>query len=307
MNFVSTFGFYLATFFVHKGLEITENGSEISVNVYVFSRQLLGVTLFAPLFIIGHLKRSHLKSDFNSKSSLLSVLPSKWVVIRAFTNFSALFAFYQAVGLVGAAQGNILNMTYPFFVLLFAYPMLRERLSLSKIIIAIICFFGIFLYFLSSGVHVGQLSSGSLWGLASGIIAAISIISLRSATSEANDIQILFWLFAIGSIISLPLCYSELSLISLANLKYLLLSAICGLCAQWFLTLSYRKLDAITGSLTSTTRIPIAIAVGIFFLEDKFLWHEYLGALLIFISNVLIGLHSIGKKTFLKKFPNYTL
>ena len=227
--------------------------------LYVFFRQILGLFVFTPFF-------------FKELRFSESYRPSLWVIVRALSNLAALLAFYQAVSLSGAGPSNVLNMTYPAFVFIFAYFLLKEKPDFRKIILLGLCLFGIFLQLFQSETSAWQLSEGSLWGLASGLLAGLSIASLRGAAREnrANPFVILFWLFLLGTLVSFPLCYQELGLLSIENSKYIFLSALCGVGAQWFLTLSYARLEALTGSLISTARIPLALLIGVLFLERKF-------------------------------------
>ena len=287
MNFLSALAFYLATFFVHAGI-YQQSQEPISQGVlhafvsfspifYVFFRQILGLFVFTPFFL------KELRSSGLGR-------PKPWVILRAFSNLAALLAFYQAVALSGAAHSNVLNMTYPAFVFVFAYFILKERPELGKIILLGLCLSGAFLQLLPGRSSAWELSEGSLWGLASGALAGLSIVSLRRAARDTHPSIILFWLFLLGTLVSFPLCYQELKLLNLENSIYILLSALCGVSAQWFLTLSYAKLEAVTGSLISTVRIPLALLIGILFLGENFSWNEYLGAAIIFTCNILLAL-----------------
>ena len=298
MNFLSALSFYLATFFLHTGVyqeapdlggakELSASG-KVSPLLYVFSRQILGLFVFS-IFLIRKLPLSKLSR------------PNPWVSLRAFSNFAALFAFYQSTALSGASHSNVLNMTYPAFVLIFAYFLLEERPGLKKITLLGLCLCGAFLQFFPSGLLISKesnawhFSEGSFWGLLSGALAGLSIVSLRRATHENHPFIILFWLFLCGTLVSFPFCWQELKFLTLRNSFPILLSALCGVGAQWLLTLSYAKLEAVTGSLISTVRIPLALFIGLLFLGENFLWNEYLGASLIFVSNILLTL-SLGTR-----------
>ena len=120
-------------------------------------------------------------------------------------------------------------------------------------------------------------------------LAGLSIVCLRGAARERDASLILFWLFLLGTLLSFPLCYQELKLLKLKNSSYIVFSALCGVGAQWLLTLSYSRLEAVTGSLISTIRIPLALLMGLLLLGESFLWNEYLGAAVIFMCNILLA------------------
>ena len=299
MNFLSALMFYLATFFLHTGVRQgtqyneakgeAPHSEEFSAVFYVFSRQILGLFVFSFLLIRKF-----------PVSKITKIGP--WVVLRAFSNFAALFAFYQSTVASGASHSNVLNMTYPAFVLVFAWFFLKERPGIKKIILLGLCLCGAILHLLPvSNSNAGlewYFSEGSFWGILSGALAGLSIVSLRGAAREIHPFVILFWLFLCGSLLSLPLCYQELNFFTLRKCLPVFFSALCGVSAQWLLTLSYGKLEAVTGSLISTVRIPLALFVGLLFLGENFLWNEYTGAGLIFVCNILfaVDLHRGRKK-----------
>ncbi len=279
MNFVSAILFYFATFFLHQGLASTE--ARLDSGLYILARQALGLMVFGPLFIWHSLSSAHI------------IKPSRWIFLRCISNLIALIAFYQAVQTGGAGKANVLNMTYPAFVILCAYPLLREIPSIRQILLLILCLGGVLFGFSQQqldGLFLFHFSTSDLWGLSSGALAGISIVSLRGERRKGtNPIGILFWLFLSGSLASLFLYREQFALINTKDISFLILSASCGVTAQLCLTLSYSKLDALTGSIISTSRIPIALFLGSLLLSESFLWNEWLGATTIFIVNLLLA------------------
>ena len=88
-----------------------------------------------------------------------------------------------------------------------------------------------------------------------------------------------------------------LQILSAPGLIYIFASALCGMAGQWTLSVSYRTLDASSGSVISASRIPIALIVGAIALGEAFAWQPWLGAALILASNVLLALHSSHKSS----------
>ena len=70
---------------------------------------------------------------------------------------------------------------------------------------------------------------------------------------------------------------------------FVLGSASCGILGQWTLSISYRYLDAPTGSVISASRIPIALFMGALFLGETLGLAAWLGAGLILLSNLLLA------------------
>lgn len=280
-NIASSFLFYLSTYFLH--LDAIHIRESFSSPVYVFGRQVLGLFIFAPLYWRLLLLKDP-SGRLHGKQEWL------WVFGRALLNLAAVFAFYQAASQSGAGKANILNMTYPIFVCVFAGPILKEKLNLQKAILLSFCLLGIALNLWGKGSFVWDLSFiGSLWALTSAFLSSLAIIFLRGAAKNIHPVCILFWMFVLGSMLSGIVCGRQILSISLESLPLLIASAISGVLGQWFLTFSYRSIDVITGSMASTSRIPIALIVGSFILHEIFSWAEVLGALLIICSNIFLA------------------
>lgn len=286
INFASACFFYFATFFVHYGISqnIDRGLATPDASVYVFFRQALGLLFVAPFFISLNIKKAS------------SIKPNIWIVARCFFNLSALFCFYVAVAQGGAGRANVLNMAYPILIIILAGPLLKEKISSYKVFLTILCFLGVILHLIDL-TSIGKMGSyllggstvASFWALASAFLAALGIISLRGAAKKTSALTILFWLFLSGTFLTGFICYEQWSHLRAENWLPLLLSAFCGVSGQLCLTISYRNLDAVSGSIISTTRIPIALLIGSLFLAEHFLWNEYLGAVLIFLANILLS------------------
>ena len=280
-NFLSAICFYSATFFVHKG--IYTNQLDFPPILYIFFRQILGLLVFAPFFIQYTKKKGSL-----DKANL-------WIWMRYVFNLGALFCFYVSIAQGGAGRSNVLNMTYPIFVLFSAILLLKEKMSNQQFFTACLSFFGIILFLWE--ISFTQNLSANLWALASAIFAGISITILRGATQKTETVVILFWIFLFGSITSFIFCYETLLKVSWQNSSTLLLSGLSGVFGQLFLTLSYKHINAITGSLISTIRIPLALLMGLVFLGESFIWNEYIGSSLILFANVLLALYASIRKS----------
>lgn len=245
--------------------------------VYAFYRYYVGSIVF--LFLL--IKK-------NIRLSFELPLP---VFMRGITNGIAVIFFYLAIEWGETGRANVLNMTYPAFVALISGPLIREYPDFRTILSLILCIIGIFFYFIEPLLKLAhEILISDIFALLSSITAAFSIVSLRSSAKIAPTEYILFWMFFLGVFITLPFCYKNLFLLDKSDLVYLLVSAVMGVLGQWFLTISYRYLDATTGSIVSGSRIPIALLFGFFFLGEPFSFFAWMGGLLIFTSNILIAL-----------------
>lgn len=279
-NVLSSLFFYFATVFVYLGLSLNKETSDAFV--YAFYRYYIGSVFF--LIILLHKKMS------------LSMDVPVPVLIRGVTNSVAVIFFYLAIQLGETGRANVLNMTYPAFVALLSGPFLKEYPDFRTLVSLVLCLLGIGMYFYEPlFLLVDKFLISDLLALTSGVIAAISIVSLRGSARIAPTEVILFWMFFIGVLVTLPFSYEKVFLLDKLDFPYLLASAVFGVLGQWFLTISYRYLEATEGSIISGLRIPLAMIFGFFFLEEVFSFTVWLGGILIFLSNFLLALRDESK------------
>ncbi|MCB1168962.1 MAG: EamA family transporter, partial [Leptospiraceae bacterium] len=136
----------------------------------------------------------------------------------------------------------------------------------------------------------GSISRSDLWGIGSGLLAAVAILSLRGAAMQARAEEILLWMFAVGSLASFPLALNNVDQLLTASAGYVFASASLGVAGQWLLTRSYQYLSATAGSIVSSLRIPIALVAGFFLLQEVPGLSGVLGAAFIFTGNLFLAL-----------------
>ncbi len=95
---------------------------------------------------------------------------------RTVFNCVAVYCFYTAVDLTTVAEANILNMTYPIFVALTSWAVLRNQHDPMALVMVAVAFAGIWLI-LAPGMIDFKLVS--LWGLASGLTSALAMTYLN--------------------------------------------------------------------------------------------------------------------------------
>ncbi len=276
LNLGSAMFFYLATVFVHLGLP----GAGVSPEFFAALRYLLGFVLFGALFAV------------RGRSGPAG--PVRFVLLRAIFNVGAVVCFYRSVALGETGRANVLNMTYPMFVAVLAPVLLRERVSRVTYALAGLCALGILLHVVES--LSGLAPGGAMWwGLLSGILAAFAIVALRGAARIASAELILTYMFGLGFVALVPFTARDWFVAPAAVWPVALLSALCGIVGQYLLTVAYARMDATTGSIVSSARIPLAVVAGFLFLSEPFSALGWSGAALIFASNLLLALR--GKRT----------
>lgn len=260
--FGSAFCFYLATAIIRWADGVVE----IDSSYFVFSRFLLGFIVVCLTMLVG----GHRLKPRNYHL----------LIGRTISNTIAVFCFYKAVEVVSLAEANILNMTYPLFVSLFSWFMVKEQRDSYAIGIVGVAFCGVWLI-LSPGDLSADLNS--LWGLCSGFCAAWAMIYLNLSRRHHDSQTILFFMFGLGSVIIYLFFRSEIFWPNLLEFKYLFWCSVAGVLGQYLITYGFLFVTAVEGSIISSSRILLAAVLGPLLVGDSPLAVSgWIGALLIF-------------------------
>jgi drug/metabolite transporter (DMT)-like permease len=262
--------FYFAT------LTIRWSKQHVSIDpaFFVFMRFLLG---FFTVWLVLRIKKQKIISR---RYDLL--------IGRAVMNCIAVYCFYKAVDLTTVAEANILNMTYPLFIVIITWFYLKDQRDMAAAGIVVVAFIGV--YLILSPQIIG-LNIHNLWGLASGFSASFAIILLNVSRKHHDSETILFYMFGIGTVIIYICYFDRIYLPNLTECYYLAMCSLFGFMGQYLLTAGFRYVTAVEGSVLSSTRILFAAILGPYMAADHPLTLSgWIGALLIFSTNVLLAL-----------------
>ncbi|WP_448875014.1 DMT family transporter [Desulfobulbus propionicus] len=271
----SAFCFYLATAIIHWG----HSHVRIEAAMYTFARFVLGFLVVSTSMLLGkHRPRCN---------------HAHYIIGRMVTNTIAVYCFYKAVDVGSVAEANILNMTYPLFVALFSWFMLRHQRDLLAVGIVALASIGIWLI-LAPDLTSLQWRNG--WGLLSGIFAGFAIIYLN-LSRQYNDAQTILWyMFGLGACLMLPLVHNDLLIPKPKELGFLLICSIAGVAGQYLLTYGFLFITAVEGAVISSSRILIAALLGPFLVADPPLGLSgWIGALIILAANVALALRGSAR------------
>ena len=268
--FGSAFCFYLAT----TTIRWSQAYAAIDPAFFVLMRFVLGfVVVGTSLLLHGH-----------------PVWPRKlrFLLGRAVSNCFAVYCFFKAVALTSAAEANILNMTYPVFIAVFTWLFLRSQRDGVILALVVVAMVGIWLL-LKPG-EIGW-KPDLIWGLASGISAAFSLVFLNLARQQDASETILLVMFGLGALIMLALFSDRLFMPDRTAFFFLMVCSLFGVGGQYLLTYGFRYVTALEGGIISSTRILLAALLGPWLVAEPMLsvagWS---GALLIFSANVLLAM-----------------
>ncbi len=217
-----------------------------------------------------------------------SVKPAKasYVYLRGFFNALSVIFFFMGVEYSNVSKANLLNMTYPVFVMMLAPLINKERSEKSILLFLVIIMAGIYLIVIPGNSVSGfsGINKGDIYALLSGITAGFGISFLREARKSNSIHVILFYLMGIGTVISGIFAAESFIVPSGIYIIYILIMAVISFLGQMLITTGYKYINAAPGSLVSSSRIVFAIVLGAAFFSDPVTFRIITGSLLIIIS-----------------------
>lgn len=220
----------------------------------------------------------------------------RWVAARAIGNVGAVLLFFFGIQATTVSNANLLNMTYPVFVFLFAPFVTRERTPPVLIPVLAVTMVGVWNVILPEGAHLTTVVRGDVLALASGVVAGFAVSALRRARQHDASTTIIFYMMATGVVINAAALPFVAPPTSLAAALAALVAGAIGSLGQFAITIGFRHVSAATGSLLSTARIPLAAIAGVLIFSDPFGTRTLLGAALILASLLFVTLYQRAAK-----------
>lgn len=273
LGYICVFG--SAVFFYFATAVIRWAAAEVTIDAAFFSffRFTLGFLSMCAIMVIRR------QGPVPYKYNLL--------IGRAVYNCIAVYTFYKAVELTSVAEGNILNMTYPIFLSILSWFFLKEQRDVLAVVMVGVAFAGIWMILSPAMVNPNL---NSLWGLASGVTAAFAILYLNLSRQFHDSETVLFYMFGLGAIVMFAVFHEKIFVPSAKEFNYLMICSIFGTVGQYLLTLGFKCVTAVEGSIISSSRILMAAILGPFVVMDPPLHVAgWIGALLIFSANVVLA------------------
>lgn len=267
--FGSAFCFYLATVIIRWAGSYVE----IETPYFVFARFFLGFCVVCFVLLFSGRRPQPRRYDL--------------LLIRTLTNTIAVFCFYKAVEVGTLAEANILNMTYPLFVALFAWFFIKEQRDVLVLPVVALAFIGVWLI-----LAPGQIGMKwqNIWGLCSGISASLAIVSLNLSRRYHDSQTILLFMFGLGSLLMLALFSDAIFWPNRSEFLFLFACSAVGVLGQYLLTYGFLYVTAVEGSIISSSRIIMAALFGPLLVGDPALaLSGWCGALLIFAANTVLA------------------
>jgi len=212
-----------------------------------------------------------------------------------------LFAINLAFTCLAYIKSNVQNVTLifstaPFFALIIAYFVLKEKITKTKIITLIIAIIGIII------INPGK-AEGGIWNfltLGLAMLSGLLIVLLKKEDSN-HSIGDVFWFFFFATIFLIPFpIVFGLGKISI----YTVLIGVVGTGLAYLIyNLGLKNdIEAETSSMIENISVPIfAIIFAVILIREKLVLNIVIGGLILIIAGIYLELHNRKHKKKKKK------
>jgi len=262
---------YSGLAFATMGALIKVLSPDISSEVIVFFRSLLGLLFLIPILI-------------SEKVSIKTHIP--WMhFLRGFVGFGAMYTFFYSISMIPLSQAVLLTYTTPLFAPIIAFVWLGERMGRLLMSAVLIGFIGVLLIIKPDSS--GMVETGGWIALSSGLMAAIALTSIRRMSVTEPMLRIVFYHTLFSTLASSILVIPQWLMPSSEQLLVLFSIGVLATLGQMFITRGYARAPvAKAGPFTFSTVI-FATIFGVVFWQEVFDLWNLLGTVLVVIGGVL--------------------
>jgi len=215
--------------------------------------------------------------------------------IKDFLLIGILFAASLTLTIIALTYVPVQNVSliggiYPFFVLIFAYFWLKEKITWTKIITLVIAIAGLAII---NPFKLNAQFIGNIAALASAVALALIVTKMRyeDRTHSASDV---LWFLFFGSLVLLPFPF----IYGLGNLKevwmyVLLLGFVSTGLAYLLYNFGLKKIEAETASIIDIISSPIiSILLAVLIISEQINFRIIIGGALLITAGAYLELHN---------------
>lgn len=206
--------------------------------------------------------------------------------LRNVVHFAGQNLWLYALTLIPLSQLFALEFSYPILVALAAPVVLGERLTKTRVLSALVGFFGVLLV---AQPFSGDMSPGLLAALLCALGFAGSALVTKRLTQLTSITAILFWLTAMQTVLGLigGLWDGHLALPATTHLPWVLAIGLGGLGAHYSLTKALSLAPATVVIPIDFLRLPVISLIGMHYYGEPLDLAVLLGGAVIFSANWL--------------------
>lgn len=216
------------------------------------------------------------------------------LLLRSSFGTIGILANFYAVDHLLLADASILQKMNPFFVLIFSYFILKEKISIQQIVLIIIAFIGAMFVVKPSFENTNLLASiiAIIGAMSSGI--AYTLVRLLSERKVSKS-KIVFFFSAFSTLVLLPYLILEYQPMSLLQLFYLIMAGLMAAGGQFSITSAYGYAPGKEISIFDYSQIIFSAVAGYFLFSQIPDSMSVIGYIVIFVVAIVNYRYNLKK------------
>ena len=207
-----------------------------------------------------------------------------FLILRASFGTAGLICNFYALDHLKLSDANMLNKLSPFFVIIFSFIILKEKISIFQGIAVFGAFAGaMFIIKPTGNMNIFPALIGALGGVGAG--AAYTMVRVLGKR-KVNGKLIVFFFSAFSSLISLPFLLLKFTPMSFYQTSMLILSGIAAAVGQLSITKAYFYAPAKEISIYDYNQIIVSAVLGFVFLGQLPDFYSFIGYIIIFAMGI---------------------
>ncbi|EDS71906.1 putative membrane protein [Anaerofustis stercorihominis DSM 17244] len=216
------------------------------------------------------------------------------LVLRATFGTIGIFCNFYAIDHMLVSDASMLNKLSPFFVIIFSYFILSEKIKPFQGLCVFIAFIGT-LFVIKPG-FTGIPIFPALIGIMGGMCAGIAYTYVRKlGTKGVKGPFIVFFFSMFSCLVSLPFLILEFTSMSPYQILILLLTGLAASGGQFFITAAYTHAPAREISIYDYSQIIFATILSFVLLGQIPDLYSFIGYIIICIASVIMFLYNNNK------------
>lgn len=222
-------------------------------------------------------------------------LKDLWIfILFAAFNVISNISMFAAQDMVPLEVAAVLEMTSPYFILVFAFFLFGDRITKRKVLASVIMFLGCVLI---TGLADGE-GDIPLLGVAVGLLSGVTLagFTLGSKYTETRNISensSMFYFFMISALMVLPFAdLGHIADVASYDIKYpfyiVLLGILGTLIPNYIVIYGTRRGDPATIAIIITSSIVASTIIGIVAFGDDFGFRDVIGIILVMLAITLL-------------------
>ena len=222
------------------------------------------------------------------------------LIMRALGGTMGLLCNFFAIDHLVIADASMLNKLSPFFVLIFSYLILKEKVKLYQWICIAVAFMGSLFVIKPSGELLHN--PASIVGILGGVGAGFAYAFVRIAGKRGVKGPVIIAFFSgFSTLVTIPIMLMDFKPLGVTNLVFLLLAGLAATGGQFGITAAYTFAPAREVSIYDYSQVIFATILGVLFLSEVPDMYSFIGYAVIIAASLVMFILNNGKKISIDK------